>query len=245
MTTHATPADLKIRIKMRAGLIELRTREGDETTVEVAPMDGSEASQQAARETSQELHGRELRIEVPKASRLLHRSARVRVTVITTPGASLRATTASADIEASGELADLEVETASGDVRAGVVSKEARVRSASGRIAIDEVGGNASLHSVSGDVDVRKTGGHFESKLVSGDLRIGEAAGAVTGNTVSGDISVESAGLGETNLRAVSGDITIGVARGARVFLDLNSLSGDTTSSSIPPTRPSRERPRS
>jgi DUF4097 and DUF4098 domain-containing protein YvlB len=230
MTTHHTPGELKLRIKVRSGLVELRTRGGEETTVEIEPMDNSDASLEAAGSASQELNGDTLSIDVPHSNKLLRRSAKVRVSVVAPPGVSLRASTASADVDAGGELGGFEVETASGDVRAGVVGEDAHVRSASGRITVEEVYGSASLHSVSGDVSVRKVGGRLDTKLVSGDLRIGEAAAAVSANTVSGDITIESAGLGETTVKAVSGDITVGVARGARVYLDVSSLSGDTTS---------------
>ena len=48
--------------------------------------------------------------------------------------------------------------------------------------------------------------------------------------TVSGDVRLGSIVAGETVVRTVSGDAELGVAAGARVFLDLNTTSGDASS---------------
>jgi hypothetical protein len=46
----------------------------------------------------------------------------------------------------------------------------------------------------------------------------------------SGDLSLGAVMTGEVHAQAVSGDVSIGVRRGSRVFLDCNTLSGDTSS---------------
>jgi hypothetical protein len=47
---------------------------------------------------------------------------------------------------------------------------------------------------------------------------------------VSGDVRVDSVARGETSLRSVSGDMTVGVAPGATLWMDVSSVSGDTRS---------------
>ena len=44
------------------------------------------------------------------------------------------------------------------------------------------------------------------------------------------DVTVESVRRGEARLQSVSGDITLGVAAGARVWMDVSSMSGSTQS---------------
>jgi DUF4097 and DUF4098 domain-containing protein YvlB len=61
-------------------------------------------------------------------------------------------------------------------------------------------------------------------------VNIGTAGASVTANTASGDVRVSRVASGEANVKAVSGDVMVGVAPGAGVYLDLSSLSGRITS---------------
>src|SRR5438477_645865 len=67
-------------------------------------------------------------------------------------------------------------------------------------------------------------------QLVSGDVWVREAGESVRVNTVSGDHRLEAVVKGRMELRAISGDIMVGVRRGSRVFIDANTVSGSTTS---------------
>ncbi len=99
MSTHHTPGDLQVKIKLPAGLIETRTHDGDDTIVEIEPLDDREASRQAVEKALEELRGNELVIEVPEHSRFGFRGgdAQVRVTVDAPKGAHISTRTASAD----------------------------------------------------------------------------------------------------------------------------------------------------
>ena len=91
MSTHHTPGELKVKIKLPAGLIETRTHDGDDTIVEIEPLDDREASRQAVEKALEELRGNELVIEVPEHSRFGFRGgdAQVRVTVDAPKGAHI------------------------------------------------------------------------------------------------------------------------------------------------------------
>jgi DUF4097 and DUF4098 domain-containing protein YvlB len=65
---------------------------------------------------------------------------------------------------------------------------------------------------------------------VSGDVSIGEAYDNVSANTVSGDQEHGAVMRGNVSAHSVSGDVTIGVRRGSKVYLDCNTVSGDTSS---------------
>ena len=86
------------------------------------------------------------------------------------------------------------------------------------------------VSSASGDVSVNSVGGEANIQLVSGDLHIREAADSVSANTVSGDQRLEAVLKGRLDLRAISGDISVGIRRGSRVFIDANTVSGSTSS---------------
>jgi DUF4097 and DUF4098 domain-containing protein YvlB len=92
------------------------------------------------------------------------------------------------------------------------------------------VDGRLDVHSASGDLHVGEVRGDAQIQLVSGDVSVGEAGGSVSANTVSGDQRIRAALEGRVELRAISGDISIGIPRGTRLFVDANTISGSTSS---------------
>jgi Putative adhesin len=145
-------------------------------------------------------------------------------------GSGVSAKTKSADLRAHGVLGGLHVQTASGDVEADRVTGGVNVKSASGDVTVREVGDGVSLHSASGDVDIAVARGPVNVNSVSGDVTIGEAYDNVNVNTVSGDQDHGAVMQGSVHAHSVSGDVSIGVRRGSKVFLDCNTMSGDTRS---------------
>jgi DUF4097 and DUF4098 domain-containing protein YvlB len=73
-------------------------------------------------------------------------------------------------------------------------------------------------------------GGNANFQVVSGDVFVHDAGGSISGTSVSGDQRYEAVVNGRVELRAVSGDIGIGIRRGSRVFIDANTVSGSTSS---------------
>jgi DUF4097 and DUF4098 domain-containing protein YvlB len=240
MSTHHTPGDLQVKIKLPAGLIETRTHDGDDTIVEIEPLDDREASRQAVEKALEELRGNELVIEVPEHSRFGFRSgdAQVRVTVDAPKGAHISTRTASADARLLGELGSIDGVSASGALFAERVAGNVDFKTASGDLSVDGIGRNAKLNTVSGDVRVGSIGGRASVKLVSGDVEIGQVGDDVRVESVSGDAAVRAVSRGETSVKSVSGDIKVGVVAGTKVWLDVNSMSGDTTSDLDPSEAP-------
>ena len=145
-------------------------------------------------------------------------------------GSSVSAKTKSADLRALGVLGGLHVQTASGDIEADRVTGSVNVKSASGDLSVREAGDGVSVQSASGDVDIEVVRGPININSASGDVRIGEAYDNVNVNTVSGDQDHRAVMRGSVSAHSVSGDVSIGVRRGSKVFLDCNTLSGDTHS---------------
>jgi len=150
-------------------------------------------------------------------------------------GSLVGAKTKSAGVAVRGTAGGLNVATASGDVEADRVEGNASLKSASGDLRIREVTGTLSVQTASGDVGVDVVHGAATVATVSGDLTIGEAYDNVSANTVSGDQRHSAVMQGRVAAHSVSGDVTIGVRRGSKVFLDCNTVSGDT-SSELEPT---------
>jgi DUF4097 and DUF4098 domain-containing protein YvlB len=229
------PAEIDVRLA--SGEIDVDpTLEG---RIEVELIAHDEESQRLVDETRIELHdhhGRpQLIVDVPNKSRgfsfaLVFGRSGISCRIRCPQSSLLSVRSKSADVHASGTLGGLNVATASGDVEAHIVEGGVSVKAASGDIRVREVGGGVSIQTASGDIDLDIVRGALSAATASGDLRIGEAYDNVSANTVSGDQEHGAVMQGNVSAHSVSGDVTIGVRRGSKVFLDCNTVSGDTSS---------------
>jgi DUF4097 and DUF4098 domain-containing protein YvlB len=145
-------------------------------------------------------------------------------------GSVVTAKTKSADLTVRGTIGSVSFTTASGDLDLDRVSGGVNAKSASGDVSAREIGGDVSIQSASGDVSLEVVRGTASVTSVSGDVRIDEAYDDLNANTVSGDQKHSAVMRGRVAAQSVSGDVSIGVRRGSKVFLDCNTLSGDTSS---------------
>jgi hypothetical protein len=230
------PAELDVRLA--SGEIEVEVVEGA-TRVELELIAHDDDSQQlvdAARVELHDHHGRpQLVVDVPlrrggfNFGLLLGRQGiTCRLRAPDRSGLSVRSK--SADVTALGTLGGADVQTASGDVRLEDVDGGLNVKSASGDISAREITSGANIQTASGDVSLDAVHGPVNAATASGDLRIGEAWDNVNANTVSGDQEHGAVLRGLVAAHSVSGDVHIGVRRGSKVFLDCNTVSGDTRS---------------
>src|SRR5262249_61452471 len=93
------------------------------------------------------------------------------------------------------------------------------VKTASGDVHFQTVGGILDAKTVSGDVHVGAVAGDANLQTVSGDVFVHEAGGSISASSVSGDQRDEAVGSGRLELRAVSGDLGVGIRRGSRGLL--------------------------
>ena len=213
---------LALRMRLVEGEIQVDTHDLPEAVVELQGL--NDRGERAAQEARVELNGRELLVEVDrKAVRIsIGRGPEVRATVRLPHGSTLEVKSVSADVTAEGQYAQANVKTVSGDIRVGSVD------------------GDSEIKSVSGDVWSGRVGRHFEANTVSGDIFAGEVGDGARVKTISGDTVLDSIAEGDVRLQSVSGDIRLGVAPGAGVWMDVKSVSGKTESELLvgdePPT---------
>ena len=217
MATHHTPDGLQLRLRLPAGRCEITTADTAETVVEAQPMNGSNASREAAESIVETLRehsegGHELTVEVPKRKLLGFGNAQVLVRVRGPHGLDLDAATASADVVVTGRPRCADVRTASGDV------------------SIEAADGATQVKTASGDVDLGQMRDATDVKTMSGDVIVRETGSATDVNTMSGDVRIRRAASGAIQMRSMSGDIEVAVAPGATLFVDANSASGDVRS---------------
>jgi Putative adhesin len=228
------PGPAEIEVRLASGEIQIDpTLEG---RVEVELIANDEESQRLVDDARVELHDRQLLVDVPQRrgggfnfSFVFGRSG-VTCRIRCPHGSGLSAKTKSADVECLGTLGGLSVATASGDVEADRVSGGVNVKSASGDVSVREIGAGVNIQTASGDIDLGVVRGAASVTTASGDVSIEEAYDNVSANTVSGDQDHRAVVRGSVSAHSVSGDVTIGVRRGSRVWLDCNTVSGDTSS---------------
>ncbi len=235
--TYATPGPVRLNLEIPAGRIEIETDRTDETHVELEALSGSDSARELVETARIELlrrgEGHEVAVEVhPRHGFWISfdRGPDIRLRVNCPPGTDLEIRTKSADVDARGEYGSVDAKSASGDVNVQGVRRDARVKTASGDVHLEQVGGRLDVNSVSGDLHVDNVARETNAQLVSGDLYIREAGDSVTGNTVSGDQRLETVSRGRVDLRAISGDVNVGIREGSRLFVDANTVSGSTSS---------------
>jgi Toastrack DUF4097 len=241
--TFSTPGPVRLDLELPSGDIDIEAGETDETRIELEAVSSNEQVQEmvatARIECMQRGDGHEVVVEVrtrhgvwisfSRGPDIRLGSPEMRLRISCPKGAALDVKTKSADLKARGEYADVDVKTASGDVNVEQAAG-ADVKTASGDVHFDEVTGRLDVKSASGDVSVWKVASAASIQLVSGDVMIREAEDSVSANTVSGDQVLQAVLKGRIELRAISGDIVVGVRRGSRVFVDANTVSGSTSS---------------
>ncbi|TML05989.1 MAG: DUF4097 domain-containing protein [Actinobacteria bacterium] len=241
--TFQTPGPVRLNLELPAGSIEVETANTQETHVELEAITDREQVREmvddARIETVRRGDGHEVVVEVrtrhgvwvsfSKGPDLRLGSPELRLRVTCPAGAELDVRTKSADLKARGDYADVDVKTASGDVSVEHAADVA-IKTASGDSHFDTVDGSLDVKSASGDLHVGSVAGDSNIQLVSGDVYIRENNDSISANTVSGDQRYEAVVKGRLELRAISGDVSVGIRRGSRVFIDANTVSGSTSS---------------
>jgi hypothetical protein len=232
-TVQTFPTE-RARLKVRnpSGDVKVETAETSETTVQLVPLNDSDATRDAIEKASVGARGDEIFVEIEGRSWTISignwgfGSPKIGVRITCPHGSDLDCDTASADVKVIGTLGTGRLRTASGDLTLERFEGALEAKSASGDIRAESIGGRAVLNTFSGDVRVESVRDGLSVNSVSGDVEAGEVYGDLTVSSVSGDQHVRAAGPGEVALKAVSGDVRVAIRRGLRVRLDVNSVSG-------------------
>jgi putative adhesin len=242
--TYSTPGPLRLNLEIPAGEIEIETGNTSETHVELEALSNDDAIRDLVADARIELvrrgDGHEVVVEVKARQGIWISIGRgpgvsfggpdVRLRITCPHRADLDIRTKSADLRARGEYGAVEVKTASGDIQVEKTEGATRIKTASGDVHIEAVAASLEVQSVSGDLHAGVVHGDIRAQLVSGDVHVREAGGSIGSNTVSGDQRFEAVQRGRVELKAISGDVTVGVRSGARVYVDAKTVSGSTSS---------------
>ncbi len=251
-----TPRPVDLKVELNSGMIDITAAETSSATVELEAVHGDTYAQELVANARVEQHGDRISVILPKAKNsLFGRKGQVRASIVVPLDSSLRIDTSSADVTGHGRLGAANINSGSGDVElADIASGD--VKAGSGDVEVDAVAESIKVKTGSGDVSVGSIGGTGEISAGSGDVVVGDLADAIKVKTGSGDIVIKSggehidvmAGSGDVALKRVeggeviaktgSGDVSIGILRGTAAYLDIQTVTGDVTSSLDPSGAP-------
>jgi putative adhesin len=240
--TFFTPGPVRLNLELPSGEIDLATAETDETQVELEALSNDDDIRDLVDNARIELirrgDGHEVAVEAKSrrgisisigSANISLGGPQLRLRITCPHGAALDVRTKSADLRARGDYGEVEVKTASGDVQVEQ-AQETRIKSASGDIRLDHVKADLEVQTASGDLHAGVVDGDIHAQLVSGDVHVREAGASVSANTVSGDQQYEAVQEGRVDVKAISGDVSVGIRSGSRFYVDANTVSGDTSS---------------
>jgi len=242
--TYSTPGPLRLNLEIPSGEIEIETGNTDETRVELEAVANNDAIRDLVDNSRIELirrgDGHEVVVEaksrrgifisIDRGPDIRFGGPDVRLRISCPHGADLDVRTKSADLRARGEYGAVDVKTASGDLQLDRSKGTTRIKTASGDVHIGDAASSLEVQSVSGDLHAGAVRGDIRAQLVSGDVHVRDAGGSISTNTVSGDQRFEAVRRGRVGLKAISGDVMVGVRSGSRVYVDANTISGATSS---------------
>ncbi len=231
MYEYPAPGPITTTVKLAGGARSVSAEQRETATVDVQPFDNSEASRQAAENIKVEMRGADLIVEAPEGgSWLFRRGARLRVDIRLPLDSRLHVKLASADARCVGRYAEATLSSASGDVYVEETTGDVTAQTASGDVTVGRAGGRVKAQTASGSVNVQYAGGDLTVNSASGDARVDVAGDSVKANTASGDIDLGLVRQGTVKIHSASGDVRVGVLAGTAVWLDLSTMSGETSS---------------
>jgi DUF4097 and DUF4098 domain-containing protein YvlB len=224
---HSTPVN--VALKAQRGKVDITAEDRVSVLVEVVPLDGSDASREAADHTVVLLEGDVLAIRPPESSGWQwRRSPNLLFTIRVPADSSLAVKAASADLRAVGRFRQADVDLQSGDAYVQDLTGDGTLRTASGDLTVSTAGGSLRVKSSSGDLRIGDVVGDVSVQTASGDITVRSAAASLRAETASGDIEVGVVRQGRTQVKSASGDVQVGVAAGTGVWLDVSTASGST-----------------
>lgn len=221
---RATPVTVSLRLQH--GKADVVAEDRLDVQVEIIGEDGSDAMDRF----TVSLDGDTLVVHAPEAAWNWRRTPKVHVMVRVPLDSALSVKSAAADVRAAGRWASAQANLASADAYVEQVNGDTQLKAASGDITVDRVGGRLRISSSSGDLRVGDVTGDVSADTASGNITIRRAAASLQAKTASGDLQIGLIGRGKARLSSASGDVSVGVAAGTGVWLDLNTASGSTSS---------------
>jgi len=89
-------------------------------------------------------------------------------------------------------------------------------------------GAEVEANLASADIEGRGRYSDVRINTASGDVKFEQIEGEARIDSASGDVQIER--VGSAKMNSASGDVDVGIAKGSRLWVEAQSLSGDTSS---------------
>jgi DUF4097 and DUF4098 domain-containing protein YvlB len=220
---RATPVTVSLRLQRGSAQLIAEPRE----TLQV---DITEAGADVSGTFTVRLDGDTLIVYAPDAPAWQwRRSPRAKVVIRVPEHSALAIRSASADIRTWGRFATIHAALESADAEVAEAAGDVQLKAESGDLKVGRVAGALRLSTSSGDLRIGDVTGDVTADTASGDVTIENAAASVTVGTASGDVRLRLVRCGKTRVKTASGDVSVGIAAGTGVWLDLSTSSGSTS----------------
>lgn len=206
-----------VRIVAKAKSGDITVVGGDQGTVRVVINGGG------ADDYDIDQVGDVITVDPVRRGRFLGSSADI---VLTVPGtADVELSTTSGDIDIQCPVREARASAASGDVRADVIDRVFRGNTASGDIRVKRCE-DAEINTASGSVRVGTVARSLRLNAASGNALISDVGESAVCKVASSDVRIDRLLGGELRVKAVSGDVHVGIPRHRTIDLDFTSMSG-------------------
>ncbi len=227
--TFQTPGEVQLQMRIPSGSVDVMLEDTPITVVEIT----GERDPDDFTIVLDDLASGGLRLRVEQRGRKSfgwNASRDIRVRVKAPNGAAVSLDSGAADLSVLGDAGAITMRSGSGDLNFERSDADVVAKVASGDVRGRSVGGNLRAHGASGDVNISAVEGSVVARTASGDVTLGDVRGPTDAVTASGDVSIARVHTGRVHVQSMSGDVTVGVASGTRVWMDVSSTSGTTNS---------------
>jgi hypothetical protein len=262
MHTFQTPTPVRLRVEIPNGRIKVVAEAAETTRVELIAIHGDATARAWIADAEVAQNGDEILVRVRKSGlTFLGLGGAIEARVHAPLQSAATLSTGAGRIETSGRLGEVSASSGSGTIRLDD-NAAAHARTGSGDIAIASSAGSVDAKTGSGRITVGKVGANAKISTGSGRAELAEAAGEATLNTGSGSIEIDRAGdaleafaaagniqirradHGRVRAKTISGQISVGVAKGSAALLDVSTLSGRVNSELETATAPGNDEKR-
>jgi DUF4097 and DUF4098 domain-containing protein YvlB len=248
--TFETPGDVRLYVENEVGHVDISTGVTEATRVSLEPdtPGAEELISRATVECRTLGHRHIVVVKVPRQGMRFLRRNGVTIRVDLPQGSDVNVMAGSADVDINGPVGTAELASSSGDISADDVAGDFQSKTGSGDITVGSVGGDLKVHTASGDLrcssvagrsvfatasgdlEVGAAASQVDVKATSGDVRLGDLSHGARVQNVSGDVRVLALGEGTLLVRSVSGSVSVGIARGVELHVDVETMSGEVRS---------------
>ena len=241
MPTFATPGPIAATVQVAGARVRVTATDRTDTVVLVEPIDvASRSDVRVAGKTKVEFADGQLSVKTTAAG---SKNGSVAITIDLPAGSSLVAYLAYSSVQADGSVGECELHMASGrveldridalhanisagEVEIGHIAGRADIEGGASEVRIGEVEGSVGISSSGGRAWIGHAAADLDLSSASGGFDIDRADGSVIAKTASGAIRIGRMTHGQAKLMNGSGNIEVGISKGAAASVDVDSERG-------------------